>query len=239
MYADRVIGLSLAALIIGAWFSLLVFSLGYADWSVLWPFAPFVVALQTWLFVGLFIVAHDAIHGTLAPRLPLVNEVIGTLCVGLYAGFTYGALAASHHDHHRFVGTDQDPDFHPEDPTHFWPWYIGFFRHYFTWRQFVALFLASVTLAVILQERAPYMLIFWALPAILSSFQLFYFGTYVPHRHDHEPFEDHHLSRRTNLPWLLSLLACFHFGHHHTHHAQPSVPWWRLPSASHLKEVAA
>ncbi|HYD98464.1 MAG TPA: fatty acid desaturase, partial [Alphaproteobacteria bacterium] len=29
---------------------------------------------------------------------------------------------------------------------------------------------------------------------------------------------------------LVSLLTCYHFGHHHEHHLRPDVPWWRLPS---------
>lgn len=65
------------------------------------------------------------------------------------------------------------------------------------------------------------MLPFWALPAILSAVQLFYFGTYLPYRHEAAPFVDGHRARGSGLAWLLLLLTCFHFGHHHTHHAKP------------------
>ena len=76
------------------------------------------------------------------------------------------------------------------------------------------------------------MLVFWALPALLSSVQLFYFGTFRPHRHDDSPFADDHNARSNGFGWLASLLSCFHFGYHHEHHLAPQVPWWRLPSGA-------
>jgi beta-carotene ketolase (CrtW type) len=41
------------------------------------------VALQTWLSTGLFITAHDAMHGTLAPGRPHWNRAVGGLCLML------------------------------------------------------------------------------------------------------------------------------------------------------------
>ena len=73
-------------------------------------------------------------------------------------------------------------------------------------------------------------LLFWAVPSILSSLQLFAFGTYLPHRHEEEAFRDRHNARSNDYPRWLSLLTCFHFGYHHEHHAKPGTPWWRLPS---------
>ena len=57
------------------------------------------------------------------------------------------------------------------------------------------------------------MLAFWVAPSFLSSFQLFYFGTYLPHRSadDHssaKPHVDKHRSRSNELPTWLSLLTC-------------------------------
>lgn len=177
--------------------------------------------------------AHDAIHGTLAPGRPGLNRAVGQVCVALYAGFDFDTLAREHRAHHRHPGTARDPDFDPDHPNAFWPWYLRFFRHYFGWRQFAALAGASVALAMLLGPRAPLMLPFWALPAILSSAQLFYFGTYLPHRHEAAPFADAHRARSAGFSWPVSLLTCFHFGHHHAHHAMPWVPWWRLPRAQH------
>jgi beta-carotene ketolase (CrtW type) len=75
----------------------------------------------------------------------------------------------------------------------------------------------------------PNLLLFWAAPALLAAVQLFYFGTYRPHRHDTAPFTDRHRTRSDGFPSWLSLLTCFHFGYHHEHHIAPQVPWWNLP----------
>ncbi len=229
---DTAIGLSLAALIMSAWLAVHVSAIFLIDWTAngLWLAAPLVIALQCWLSVGLFIVAHDSMHGSLAPQMPLLNKAIGRFCVFIYAGFSYDNLYENHHAHHRHAGTAGDPDFDEEHSSSFWPWYIKFFRHYFGWREFGVLLVAVIVYAVILREKAPLMLIFWALPAILSSVQLFYFGTYRPHRIDDEPFTDRHRARSNDFSYGMSLLTCFHFGYHHEHHDAPWVPWWKLPA---------
>ncbi|MFP5078004.1 fatty acid desaturase [Rhizobium sp. YIM 134829] len=227
---DMLTGLTLAAAIVLAWSSLHVAAIFFIDWhGRTLMLAPFVVLLQCWLSVGLFIIAHDTMHGTLAPGHPRLNRAIGRACVFIYAGFSYQKLYTNHHAHHRHAGTADDPDFDVGHPSSFWPWYLRFFRYYFGWREFGILTIAVVAYLIILRERFPTMLIFWALPAILSSLQLFYFGTYRPHRIDTEPFADRHRARSNDFaPWL-SLLTCFHFGYHHEHHDAPWVPWWKLP----------
>ena len=232
---DRLINLVLAAAIIGSWAILHVSSIFLIDWwgSGLWPLAPFLIIVQTWLSVGMFIVAHDAMHGSLVPASATINTLIGRMCVGLYAGFSYDKLYASHHAHHRHAGTEDDPDFDPDPPSSCWPWYLRFFRTYFGWREFGVLTVAVVIYMLILWERWPNILLFWALPAILSSVQLFYFGTYRPHRIDETPFTDRHNARSNEFPWLVSLLTCVHFGYHHEHHQSPWVPWWKLPLVRH------
>jgi beta-carotene ketolase (CrtW type) len=229
---DTAIGLVLAALIIGTWLLVHVGSIFFVDWTHdgLWLVAPFVVALQCWLSVGLFIVAHDTMHGSLAPQYPALNRLIGRFSVFIYAGFSYDKLFENHHAHHRNAGTADDPDFDENHPSSFWPWYIKFFRHYFGWREFGVLCVVVALYTLILRERFPVMLMFWALPAILSSVQLFYFGTYRPHRIDDTPFTDRHRTRSNDFSYGLSLLTCFHFGYHHEHHDAPWVPWWKLPS---------
>jgi len=228
---DIAVGLVLAAMIIGSWLVLHVSAIFFIDWAApgMWLWAPIVIALQTWLSVGLFIVAHDTMHGSLVPRSPELNRLIGTVCVALYAGFSYRKLNESHHQHHRYAGTDKDPDFDANHPSAFWPWYLTFFRTYFGLREFGLLTIVVALYMLILWQRWPNILLFWALPAILSSLQLFYFGTYQPHHLDDQPFGDHHRSRSNDLPWLFSLLTCFHFGYHHEHHERPWVPWWKLP----------
>jgi beta-carotene ketolase (CrtW type) len=139
-------------------------------------------------------------------------------------------LAAKHHLHHRKSGTADDPDFSTKHPTRFWPWYLAFFRRYFGWREFAVLTVLLLTYLLLLGASPVNALLFWGLPAILSSLQLFYFGTFLPHRHGADAFGDRHRARSNAYPPLLSLLTCFHFGYHHEHHRAPGVPWWRLPA---------
>ncbi len=227
-----VTGLALAGLVLAGWFAIHISSIFLIDWSAknIWLLAPFLIALQTWLSVGLFIIAHDGMHGSLAPGYSALNRLIGKFCVGLYAGFSYSKLLENHHAHHRHVGTAEDPDFDVDHHSSFWPWYVKFFKHYFGGRELLMLTLIVVIYCWILGPRAPVLLVFWALPAILSSIQLFYFGTYRPHRVAEEPFSDQHRARSEDFSWVLSLLTCFHFGYHHEHHDKPWVPWWKLPS---------
>lgn len=224
------VGLVLAGLVIGAWCLAHIYGLFFYRWQTTSMLtAPLLAMLITWLFVGLFIVAHDAMHGSLAPHRPAINRAIGQLCLLLYAGFDFDRLCRKHHLHHRHSGTGDDPDFQPVDGAGLVRWYLGFFVTYFSWRQFVFVTgLGSFYLYVVGIEPAN-LIAFWALPAIASSFQLFYFGTYLPHRPARAPFADVHHARSNAYGWWLSLLTCFHFGYHHEHHLRPAVPWWRLP----------
>ena len=242
------IGLGLAALVVAAWLATHVYGVFFLRWSPATVMGgPLLVLTQCWLGAGMFIIAHDAMHGSLAPGRPMLNRVVGQVCLGLYAGFPYDLLARKHYAHHRHAGTAGDPDFHADAPESFWPWYLKFFREYFGWRQ-IAL-IGGVFLIYALVFRAPVLncLLFWALPSIGSSLQLFVFGTWLPHRHEAAGgFSDRHNARSQGYPWLWSLLACFHFGYHHEHHSSPQTPWWGLPryrreavSSSSVKAAAA
>ena len=65
---QALIGLTLAGLITAAWLILHIYGVYFHRWTI-WSVltVPLIVAVQTWLSVGLFIVAHDAMHGSLAP----------------------------------------------------------------------------------------------------------------------------------------------------------------------------
>ncbi len=224
------IGIGLALAIVGCWLALHIYGVFFhplAGRGLV--IAPLLVALTCWLNVGLFIVAHDAMHGSLAPHRLAVNRAFGRVALALYAGFSFDALQRKHHEHHRAPGTEHDPDLSASHPGDFWPWYLQFLREYFGLKQLAIL--TAVTGAYLL-IGAPYanLLLFWALPAILSSLQLFYFGTYRPHRLEAEAFADDHNARSSGFGWLASLLSCYHFGYHHEHHLAPYVPWWRLPA---------
>lgn len=223
--------LALAAALLAGWVVLHVVGIfAYELPGPAWLVAG-VILLQAWLSAGLFIIAHDCMHGSFAPGRPRLNRRIGTLCVALYAGFAYRRLEANHFRHHRFAGTEHDPDFDARDPRGFVRWYLRFFGGYYTHAQLVRITLVALVYMA-LGARLVNIAVFWAVPALLSSVQLFLFGTWLPHRHGDEPFADRHHARSTRLGWLASLATCFHFGgFHHEHHLQPAIPWWALPQA--------
>ena len=103
------IGLLLAGGIMTSWIGLHAYGVylhHWSGWSIV--IAPAVIAAQTWLSVGLFIVAHDAMHGSLAPGRPGVNTTMGVLALGLYAGFRFHRLREAHGRHHAAPGTADD-----------------------------------------------------------------------------------------------------------------------------------
>ena len=73
----------------------------------------------------------------------------------------------------------------------------------------------------------------------LSAVQLWFFGTYLPHRErDDAPYIDRHRARDVGSNALWSLLSCYHFGGAHwEHHSFPAVPWWRLGRLRALMET--
>ena len=122
-----------------------------------------------------------------------------------------------------------DPDFHVAGPRLFWRWYASFFREYFGWSQIAIITLVFTLYWAVLRAPILNCLLFWSVPSIGASLQLFVFGTWLPHRHEDAPFADRHNARTLDYPWLVSLLTCFHFGYHLEHHLSPQTPWWALP----------
>jgi beta-carotene ketolase (CrtW type) len=232
-YPQRPTGLVLVTLLSSVWIFVHVYSVFFHNLNSNPLITAGLILCQCWLYTGLFICAHDAMHGTLAPTNKRLNDIIGTAILFYYAGFSFKNMKTAHMDHHRFPGTDKDPDFNANDPHKFWPWYMKFFTTYFGVKQFLMLFAITVIYLIL---GASYLntIIMWAVPAVLSSLQLFYFGTYLTHKHG-EDFPDSHNARSNNYPGWLSLLTCFHFGYHHEHHLYPHEPWWRLPSRKHAE----
>lgn len=225
-------GLAVSAAVIVPWLVVHIASVFFIPLSGVWVWlVPMIVATQTVLSVGLFIVAHDGMHGSIAPFRPALNRGIARFCLLIYAGFSFEALAREHMRHHAKPGTADDPDYNFENPHSFVAWYYGFFRYYFRLKEFGILTAILAVYVFVIGAPVVNLLVFWALPALLSSLQLFYFGTYQPHRPiEGEPFEDDHRARSVELPPVLSLLTCFHFGYHLEHHHHPTEPWWRLPA---------
>ncbi len=225
--AQGIIGGMLAVMIIGSWIVLHIYAVFFFQ-PPAFILSIVLITILTWLSVGLFIVAHDAMHGSLIPKQQRIGHFIGTLALFLYANFWLSRLKPKHFDHHNFAGLENDPDFAPETPRELLSWYRRFILTYFRSLEFM-LMIARVGIYILLGATLPNILLFFALPSILASFQLFYFGTYLPHRHEDSAFTDHHNARTNEFGYMLSLLTCFHFGYHHEHHLKPGIPWWRLP----------
>ncbi|MGI4878125.1 MAG: fatty acid desaturase [Janthinobacterium lividum] len=225
-------GYAIAATIAGTWLAINfggIFAFPLVGWN--WALAVPLVALQTWLATGLFITAHDCMHGSFAPRRPGVNRFVGRLTLMLYAGLDYDRLLPNHFAHHRHVGTALDPDFDVTNPRAPVGWLLRFFGAYYTHWQ-IARITVVVVAYVLLGASIANIVVFWAVPALLALVQLFFFGTYLPHRHDDTPFADRHNARSSRFGPLLSVLTCFNFGgYHHEHHVYPHLPWWRLPAS--------
>ncbi len=193
-----------------------------------WPATLLLVPLQAFCCTGLFIHAHDAMHGTLVPGRPWANRAAGALLVAVYAAFSYRSLRTAHHAHHAAPASAMDPDFHDGDPR-FFAWYVAFLRRYVTPWQVLRMALLYQVLTLALGVSPARALAHWALPAVASTVQLFAFGTWRPHREPSGGHTNAHRARsETWPPWLL-FVTCWNFGLHHEHHAAPWVPWWRLP----------
>lgn len=228
---DGIVSQGLAVAIAAAWLALHFFTIfgpAVGDWPAIELVALLLV--QTWLSTGLFIIAHDCMHGALAPGRPARNRAIGRFALMIYAGLDFDRMLPAHFAHHRHVGTVDDPDFHAPAPRALVPWFLGFFRNYYTHMQLVRITVAACVY-LLFGANLVNIAVFWAVPAVLALMQLFVFGTYLPHRHGEHAFPDRHRARSVGPGGLISLLGCFHFGgYHHEHHANPQTPWWRLPT---------
>ncbi|MFM8974991.1 MAG: fatty acid desaturase [Vulcanococcus sp.] len=233
--ADRsrlISSLLLTSTILFAWvvslFTWLLISPHQLGWWGLFLSVLIRVQLQT----GLFIVAHDAMHGVLWRGQPRWNDGIGAFALGLYAGLSYKTCRRNHHRHHQRTATSDDPDFPSDRQAGFWWWYAQFMTGYLSWRQMLTLLSGWAVLGVLMVRLNPSvwsnLLLFCVVPLLLSSLQLFLFGTYLPHRCQRRPQCAVH-PRSLHLPAWLSLLTCFHFGYHREHHDHPGLSWFELP----------
>ena len=183
------------------------------------------VLIQTHLYTGLFITSHDAIHGVVSPAYPKLNHAIGWVCATLFAFNNYTVLRKKHHWHHDYVNTEQDPDVHHGN---FFIWWFKFMWQYVTWQQILAMAIAYNVLKLFLPMEN--LIVYWEIPAILSTLQLFFFGTYLPHRGEHAP-ENKTQSRSQKRNHIWAFISCYFFGYHYEHHAHPYLAWWKLPEA--------
>ncbi|MBD3246239.1 MAG: fatty acid desaturase [Candidatus Omnitrophica bacterium] len=217
-------GVAFALLLIGAWAVHLWFCLVFVELDFSRAFLYVHVYLQSYLCIGLFITAHDAMHHSLSTRRR-VNRVIGAVALFLYAALSFRRLLKFHGRHHAHPGSDRDPDFCTEtqNPLMWWGRFLG---RYMTWTQFLTM--ASLFFLLSALFGPGRVITFWMIPAFLGSFQLFFFGTYLPHRLPHTERMRPYNARSFPRNHLCAMLTCYFFGYHHEHHRSPRVPWWRL-----------
>ena len=222
-------GLVITVAIFAIWAGSLGFLLSRSSVTMPLAFFPVGIVWMTFLYTGLFIAAHDAIHGTVWPGHPRVNTWTGRVILFLYALFPYRKVREKHFQHHKTPGRLADTDYHDGRHTGFLAWYVHFMRNYLTAFQVVGMAVLFNLLHHALGVALPNLLAFWVAPALLSTLQLFTFGTYLPHREPPGGYANVHHARSLDYPVWLSFLACYHFGYHWEHHSHPRTPWWQLP----------
>lgn len=217
-------GVLIAILIVLLWAAHLVYSLLYASvdpasWTLYLH-----ILIQAYLYTGLFITGHDAMHGLVSKNRRL-NTAFGWIASICFAGLSYQKLRTNHYLHHQFPASEKDPDYYTRS-QHVLVWWFVFLKRYATIWQF--LFMALVFNVLKIWIPVPYLILFWIVPAVLASFQLFFVGTYLPHRKPHEEEMQPHRARSQRGPHWWAMLSCYFFGYHWEHHEIPQVPWWQL-----------
>ena len=217
-------GIFIAATIILLWLGHLLYLLFFVQPDFGSPLFYIHILVQGYLYTGLFITAHDAMHGSVA-RNNRLNDFIGHLSTTLFAFLSYRVLLKEHYKHHRFPATEKDPDFSVKS-NNFFLWWFSFMKNYTRWWQIL---LMAVTFNLLLLHFTEIRLIaFWIVPAFIGTFQLFFFGTWLPHKRPVTSDMKPHNARTLKKNHLLAMLSCYFFGYHWEHHESPTTPWWKL-----------
>jgi beta-carotene ketolase (CrtW type) len=217
-------GVIIAISIIFMWGTHLFYMLNFVEVNFSSPVLYLHLIIQTYLFTGLFITSHDSMHRTVSGRKWL-NNSIGFLSLILYAGMWYPRLLKNHKLHHQNPGTETDPDFNTSSQN-YWVWWFSFMLRYITLVQIVIMAVFYNILKIWFGDLQLWIL--WIAPAILSTLQLFYFGTYLPHRLPHKEDMQPHKARTQKKNHVWAMISCYFFGYHYEHHESPGTPWWLL-----------
>lgn len=231
-------GLVIASVVIATWTSSLCFLLSLDLTQIPLGWLLLAIAWQTFLSVGLFITAHDAMHGSIYPQNRRINDLIGAIAIGIYGLFSYRWMRQKHRQHHQHPASSFDPDFHDGQHPHFLAWYWHFMKGYATWQQQFGMTVLFHSLRLALHIPVSNLILVWIVPLLLSSLQLFYFGTFLPHKEPRQGYTDSHKAESLNYSLLWSFLSCYHFGYHWEHHEYPLLPWWKLPTVRHRKPLS-
>ncbi|MBC7467300.1 MAG: fatty acid desaturase [Bdellovibrio sp.] len=226
------IGIFIAFSIFFSWLIALTLALTQVQLTGLYSILHYawLVFFIQFLFVGIFITVHDACHGSVSPRYPSINLWIGRTFAFIYAGLIFDTLQKKHAKHHLHSGTHLDPDFHQEGRSSLIFWLLRFSKQYVSVRQILTMCVFAQILMHGFHLAEINVFAFWVAPSLLSSLQLFYFGTYLPHRKlKNLTFTDRHHTRNFKIPFFASWISCYHFGaFHHRHHLKPRLAWFQL-----------
>ena len=217
------VGLAVAIIIISLWFASLIGFLTLDLTQIPLVLIISGVLLRSFLHTGLFITTHEAIHGVIS-KYWQINNFIGYTTSFLYALLPYKVLAENHRLHHRYPATEKDPDFYPSDSNNFLLWYVSFMKEYQKGRQaWVLLIGMTVIFGTLIYLRIPLLniFLFWVIPILISSWQLFVFGIWFPHRQTEVGYSDRHRANSNNYSVFWSFITCYHFGYHWEHHQYP------------------
>jgi beta-carotene/zeaxanthin 4-ketolase len=178
-------------------------------------------------FTGLFIFAHEAIHGTLLPGFPRLGHALGRLFATVYALVDYDLLRANHWQHHGHVATDRDPDFDGEGRLLLHA--ARFLGRYLRWYAIPTLALAGHLVGQAGHTAA--MLGAYVVPVLLSTLVVFTVGIHLVHHPEllrTRTGGDAQRSVCVDLGRVGSALMILNFNVHWHHHAYPRLSWWEL-----------
>ncbi len=217
-------GVFVAIVVIACWLVHLLYCLLFlqVDGESVWTYLH--VIIQAYLYTGLFITGHDAMHGLIGNKMK-VNHIFGWMSSLLFAGLSYQKLRKNHYLHHQFPATEKDPDYYVKSQNLF-VWWFMFLKRYATIWQFLFMAMAFNLLKIWFEPDQ--LIVYWIIPAILATFQLFFVGTFLPHRKPHQEKMEPHKARSQRGPHWWAMLSCYFFGYHWEHHEVPRIPWWQL-----------
>lgn len=231
---DSKSGILMAAVIIFFWLSSFIVLLRVDISQIPWFLIILIVFVRAFLHTGLFITAHDAIHGTVFPQNRTVNDFIGGVAAQMYVLLPFKILLEKHQLHHNYPASEKDPDFWRNGKENPILWYINFMREYLKGNQswIVLIGMSVIFYSLWLGIHIPLinLVLFWLFPLFISSIQLFYFGIFLPHRQPKDGYNNRHRAISINFSVFWSFLSCYHFGYHWEHHEYPQLPWYKLPS---------
>jgi fatty acid desaturase len=200
------------------------------------------------------LMAHDAAHGhLLRPRA--LNDWVARLFLAWPVGMSFDTYRPVHLQHHRYVNTENDPDWARNRPDRlegaggwipFLRVMLGLNREQRALQGFVGggastarrplvgalrcVAYAAVVVLAVVTDTISVLVLFWVVPLV----------TWLPFimrlRGSSEHFalenEDAFSRSRTVRPSLVErlVIAPKHMGYHLEHHLYPSVPFYRLPA---------